>query len=210
MSLVVVGLNHRTAPVDLLERVAVPPAGLSKALDRGRCPRDPGRGRRPVHLQSHGDLRALHPFPPRGAGRARLPCRSLGLGPDDLASRCYTYFDDAAVSHLFGVAAGIDSMIVGEGEILGQVREAWHVAAGEGHAGALLDRTFQHRGRGGQAGTRPRPRSATSRRTSRRPRWHWPPNGSAPWPLARAGPRGRRSGRGRRSRWRAPGWAGSP
>src|SRR6266540_4117398 len=50
------------------------------------------------------------------------------LDPDTISDHLYTYHDDAAVAHLFGVAAGVDSMIVGEGEILGQVREAWRVA----------------------------------------------------------------------------------
>ena len=52
--------------------------------------------------------------------------------PDELADHLYTYHDDAAVAHLFGVAAGLDSMIVGEGEILGQVREAWRSAEQRG------------------------------------------------------------------------------
>jgi glutamyl-tRNA reductase len=62
---------------------------------------------------------------------------------DDLGEHLYTYHDDAAVAHLFGVAAGVDSMIVGEGEILGQVREAWRAAEREGTAGQLLSRVFR-------------------------------------------------------------------
>ena len=56
----------------------------------------------------------------------------------------YTYHDDAAVAHLFGVAAGLDSMIIGEGEILGQVREAWNAAEREAASGPSLSRTFRH------------------------------------------------------------------
>ena len=67
-----------------------------------------------------------------------------GLDPDSLAERLYTYHDDAAVAHLFGVAAGLDSMIIGEAEILGQVREAWQTAEREGTAGPLLSRAFRH------------------------------------------------------------------
>ena len=66
-----------------------------------------------------------------------------GLDPDLLAEQLYTYHDDAAVAHLFGVAAGLDSMIIGESEILGQVREAWQTAEGEGTIGQLLSRTFR-------------------------------------------------------------------
>src|SRR5690349_1126173 len=57
------------------------------------------------------------------------------IDPDELADHLYTYHDDAAVAHVFGVAAGVDSMIVGESEILGQVREAWLVAEREATSG---------------------------------------------------------------------------
>src|ERR671919_1554388 len=65
------------------------------------------------------------------------------LDPDTITDHLYTYHDDAAVAHLFGVAAGVDSMIFGGGEILGQVREAWQVAGREGMIGQLLSRVFR-------------------------------------------------------------------
>src|SRR6478752_3078190 len=64
--------------------------------------------------------------------------------PDDFGEHLYTYYDDGAVAHLFGVAAGLDSMIIGEGEILGQVREAWNAAERESASGPWLSRTFRH------------------------------------------------------------------
>ena len=64
--------------------------------------------------------------------------------PDDFADHLYTYFDEAAVAHLFSVGAGLDSMIVGESEILGQVREAWDVAVAEGAANTSLSQLFRH------------------------------------------------------------------
>ncbi len=144
MSLVVVGLNHRTAAVDLLERMTVPPAGLPKALhtlaDRehladvvllSTCNR----------TEVYAHTTRFHP----GIDDVRHFLADLaGLDPDTLAERLYTYHDDAAVAHLFGVAAGLDSMIIGEAEILGQVREAWQTAEHEGTAGQLLGRTFRH------------------------------------------------------------------
>src|SRR5256886_13309041 len=65
------------------------------------------------------------------------------LDPDTITDHLYTYHDDAAVAHLFGVSAGVDSMIVGEGEILGQVREAWRVAEHESMIGPLVSRVFR-------------------------------------------------------------------
>ncbi|HSO96202.1 MAG TPA: glutamyl-tRNA reductase [Acidimicrobiia bacterium] len=144
MSLVVVGLNHRTAAVDLLERMTVQPGSLPKALHAlvGRehlaevillstC------NRTEVYTRST----RFHP----GVDDVRHHLAELaGVDPDVLAESLYTYHDDAAVAHLFGVAAGLDSMIIGEGEILGQVREAWQTAEREGTAGQLLSRAFRH------------------------------------------------------------------
>src|SRR5262245_53025945 len=67
-----------------------------------------------------------------------------GAAPDDFENDLYTYYDDAAVAHLFSVAAGLDSMIVGESEILGQVRGAWQAAVREQTASQMLSRLFKH------------------------------------------------------------------
>jgi glutamyl-tRNA reductase len=143
MSLVVVGLNHRTVPVDLLERVAVAPEALPKALQALT---------RREHLaevvllstcnrtEVYANATMFHP--------AMQDVRDFladvsGVDPEEFSDLLYTYHDDAAVAHLFGVAAGLDSMIIGEGEILGQVREAWQAAESEGASGSLLSRTFR-------------------------------------------------------------------
>ena len=63
--------------------------------------------------------------------------------PEDFSEHLYTYYDDGAVAHLFGVTAGLDSMIIGEGEILGQVRDAWQLAEQEHASGQLLNRVFR-------------------------------------------------------------------
>ena len=65
------------------------------------------------------------------------------VDPDEFADLLYAYHDDAAVAHLFGVAAGLDSMIIGEGEILGQVREAWLAARAGARGGPRLSRVFR-------------------------------------------------------------------
>ena len=67
-----------------------------------------------------------------------------GADPDEFSDHLYTYYDEAAVAHLFSVAAGLDSMIVGESEILGQVRDAWQAAVREQTAPQLLSRMFKH------------------------------------------------------------------
>jgi glutamyl-tRNA reductase len=86
--------------------------------------------------------RCTHFHPAVGDVSAFLAAHS-GSAPDDFADLLYTYYDDAAVAHLFAVAAGLDSMIVGESEILGQVRQAWQAAVREGTAPQLAG-LFRH------------------------------------------------------------------
>jgi glutamyl-tRNA reductase len=143
MSLVVVGLNHRTVPVELLERMAVAPEGLPKALQTltraehlaevvllSTCNR--------TEIYANATL-----FHPAMQDVRDFLADTSGVDPDEFSDLLYAYHDDAAVAHLFGVTAGLDSMIIGEGEILGQVREAWGFAEREGASGPLLSRTFR-------------------------------------------------------------------
>jgi glutamyl-tRNA reductase len=144
VSLVVVGLNHRTAEVALLEQITVQPSGLAKALHAlvereylaevvllSTCNR----------TEVYARTTRFHP----GIDDVRqFLADHSGMDADALAAQLYTYHDEAAVAHLFGVAAGLDSMIIGEGEILGQVREAWRAAEKAGTLGPPLSRTFRH------------------------------------------------------------------
>jgi glutamyl-tRNA reductase len=141
---IVVGLNHRTAPVELRERVAVPASRMDKALH---------------DLASRGHLAEVVLL--STCNRTEIYARSTkfhsavsdvldflaeqgGAQPEEFSEHLYTYYDDSAVSHLFGVAAGLDSMILGEGEILGQVRAAWQRAEEEQTSGQSLARVFRH------------------------------------------------------------------
>ncbi|HTK17386.1 MAG TPA: glutamyl-tRNA reductase [Acidimicrobiia bacterium] len=143
MSLIVVGLNHRTAPVTLLERMAVPEERLAKVL-HDLVARE--HLLEVVVLSTCNRIevyaRCTHFHPAVGDVSAFLADYS-GADSDDFADLLYTYYDDAAVAHLFSVAAGLDSMIVGESEILGQVREAWQAALREGTAPQLAG-LFRH------------------------------------------------------------------
>jgi len=144
VSLLVVGLNHRTVPVELLERMTVPEEQLAKALHdlAGR-----------EHLlevvvlstcnRTEIYARCTHFHAAVGDVREFLAAHS-GSDPDEFSDHLYTYYDEAAVAHLFSVAAGLDSMIVGESEILGQVRDAWQTAVREQTAPQLLSRMFKH------------------------------------------------------------------
>jgi glutamyl-tRNA reductase len=138
VSVVVIGLSHRTTPVELLERMAVPPAGLAKALHT--LQRSENLAEVAVlstcnRTEVYARCTRFHP----AVEEVRNFLTDLAESdPDVFADHLYTYHDDAAITHLFGVAAGLDSMIVGEGEILGQVREAWLAAEREGTVGQSL------------------------------------------------------------------------
>ena len=129
MSIVVIGVNHRTAPLAVLERLAIAPDDLAKAV-AGSSSRDNIReaavlstcGRTEVYLVAerfHGAYADVTDFlADARRAAARRPARRT----------CSAQHDEAAAAHLFEVAAGLDSAVLGESEILGQVRAAWQVA----------------------------------------------------------------------------------
>lgn len=142
MSVVVVGLNHRTVPLEVLERMAVDDARLPKALYDLRtrphlaeavvlstCNRTEIYA---VAEKYHGAIDDVRSF---------LTDIS-GLNLDDFSDHLYAYHDEVAVAHLFKVASGLDSAVLGESEILGQVRDAWERAGDEDAAGPELGRLF--------------------------------------------------------------------
>ena len=142
-SIVVVGLSHRTSPVSLLERLSIAEEELPKALHQlvsyehvlegvvlSTCNRVEVSA---VVSRFHGGAQDLRNF----LGEFRH------VAPEDLSDHLYTYHDDGAVRHLFRVAAGIDSMVVGESEILGQVRRAFQVAQENDAIGRVLGHAFR-------------------------------------------------------------------
>src|SRR3990170_5548408 len=139
MSIVVIGVNHRTAPLAVLERLAIAQDDLGKAVG-GLVSRDNIReavvlatcGRTEVYVVAerfHGAYADVTDFL-AGLG---------GMSLDDLQPFLLAQHDDAAAAHLFEVAAGLDSAVLGESEILGQVRSAWELAQEEGGSKAILN-----------------------------------------------------------------------
>jgi glutamyl-tRNA reductase len=126
MRLSLVGVSHHVAPVELRERVALDlPAAAELARSLGECVCLSTCNRTELYVAGDADDAAL-------AALERLAGRSL----DGLAYRLH---DDAAALHLFRVAAGLDSLVPGEGEILGQVRAAFEAV----EPGPLLDHVFR-------------------------------------------------------------------
>ncbi len=144
MSVVIVGLNHRTVPLPVLERMTVTSSRLPKALHdlRGRqhlaeavllstC------ARTEIYVVAdkfHGAVQSVRDF---------LAEHSFSA-PEEFGDHLYDFYGDAAVQHLFRVASGIDSAVLGEGEILGQVGRAAEAARAEGTCGSALSSLFRH------------------------------------------------------------------
>ena len=144
MSVVVVGLNHRTVPLALLERVTIDDARLPKALHDvlshdhvseavvlSTCNRTEVYVVAEKFHPAYGDLRTFF-------------SELAFAAPEELADHLYVHDADAAAGPLFRVASGIDSAVVGEAEILGQVRRSWEIAQTEGAAGSQLNLLFRH------------------------------------------------------------------
>ena len=129
MSLLVVGLSHRTAPVPLLERASVGSAELPEVLHellRGDHVAEAMVLSTCNRVEVYADVDRFH-----GGlqDTSSVLARRLGLDVPTLGEHLYVHYEDAAVLHLFSVAAGLDSMVVGESQILGQLRVAYAAAA---------------------------------------------------------------------------------
>ena len=140
MPLLVLGLNHQTAPLPLRERVATDAGQLPAALAAlGAVP-----GVEEAALLSTCNRTELYAMADDD-GRAVADWLASHPGDaGDLHGYLYHHSDAAAARHLFRVATGLDSLVLGEPQILGQVKDAWAMARGAGALGGTLDRLFQN------------------------------------------------------------------
>ena len=142
MALLALGLNHQTAPLSLRERVAVGDAVLPAAL--GALAAQPGV--QECALLSTCNRTEVYARVEDGAEAA--PARWLaghhGLHFEQIEGYLYLHHDADAVRHLYRVACGLDSLVLGEPQVLGQVKQAWMQAREGGTLGSSLDRLFQH------------------------------------------------------------------
>lgn len=143
MTVLVVGISHRTAPVELLERLALDRGGVVKLLEDVLASEHVDEAtviatcnRLEVYAQVdrfHGSVEEV----------SRLLVDRAGETTEALLPHLYVHYDDGAVSHLFHVASGLDSMAVGEGQILGQTRDALRLGQEAGSVGPGLNSLFQ-------------------------------------------------------------------
>jgi glutamyl-tRNA reductase len=148
MRLVLVGTSHRLAPVELRERM-----GFDSAVAKEVVQRLAGEEGEAVGLSTCNRvcLYVAHPDAAEARRQATEELRMLGgLALEEVESALYSVMDGEAARHLFRVAAGLDSLVPGEGEILGQVRAAYEAAREAGAVGPVLSRLFHqaiHTGR---------------------------------------------------------------
>ncbi|PID42687.1 MAG: glutamyl-tRNA reductase [Proteobacteria bacterium] len=141
MSLLALGINHKTASVDVRERVAFSPEKIRQALGQVLNVANVNEAailstcnRTEIYCSvelngSHAILEWLGDY--------------HGLKVSDLESCCYTYWDEDAARHMMGVACGLDSLILGEPQILGQMKSAYGVAKEANTVGYILSRLFE-------------------------------------------------------------------
>jgi glutamyl-tRNA reductase len=143
MSLLVVGLSHRSAPVSVLERAALAEDTKVKLLHEAVAA-EPAAEAAVLstcnRIELYADVDKFH------AGVAELStllADHSGVPLDELTPYLYVHYEDRAVHHLFSVACGLDSMVVGEGQILGQIKDTLSVGQEQHTAGRLLNDLFQ-------------------------------------------------------------------
>jgi glutamyl-tRNA reductase len=144
VSVVVLGLNHRTVPLDLLERVTIDDSRLPKAL-HDVMSRDHVSEAVVLSTCNRSEVYVVaEKFHPAYADLRTFFSELAFVPPEELADHLYVHDGADAASHLFSVAAGLDSAVIGEAEILGQVRQAWEKAQDEQAAGSQLNLLFRH------------------------------------------------------------------
>jgi glutamyl-tRNA reductase len=142
MHLAVIGLNHTTAPIDVRERLAVPEGDLADALSRLRmcgCVSECCI----LSTCNRTELYAVTDVRENDALLVDFLAALSGLPSEEFSGHLYTQAGHKAVTHLFRVSAGLDSMMLGEPQILGQVKTAYCVAGDCSCTGAILNNLFQ-------------------------------------------------------------------
>lgn len=142
-SLLVVGVNHRSAPLAVLERLTIAPNDLAKAV-AGLAERDTISEAAIVSTCNRTEVYVVADLFHGAYADVRDFLGDVGdLGAEQVSPYLFSEHDSGAVRHLFEVASGLDSAVLGESEILGQVRTAWEVARDESAARSTLNLLFR-------------------------------------------------------------------
>ncbi|HHQ69665.1 MAG TPA: glutamyl-tRNA reductase [Halothiobacillaceae bacterium] len=141
MSLIAIGLNHKTAPLDIRERVAFGPERIRSALHELLN----GFGAREAAIVSTCNRTEIYTHSPCVVDSLIEWLAAFhNISPESLKPYIYAHEDESAIRHLMRVACGLDSMVLGEPQILGQIKDAFLVAQDEQALGPILGRLFQN------------------------------------------------------------------
>jgi len=143
IDLLLIGVSHKTAPVAVRERLAVEPDAIAAALVELTA-LSPVREAAMISTCNRVELYVAADDADRAAAElAGVLARRAGVAVGDIAEHLYQHRDSAAVRHLFRVASSLDSLVIGEPQILGQTKEAYDAAVQHGTAGAVLRACFE-------------------------------------------------------------------
>lgn len=144
MNIIVVGLSHKTAPIEVRERLAVPESRMGEALSR-LCSYPGIKEGILLSTCNRVEVYAVVEEIESGYSRVRefLADTHLSLSSEQLTPHLYWHAGDKAVAHLFRVAASLDSMIVGESQILGQLKDAFEIALTHKTTGLILNKVVK-------------------------------------------------------------------
>jgi glutamyl-tRNA reductase len=144
MHLIVVGLSHKTAPVEIRERLAVPESRLGEALTR-LCSYPGVKEGILLSTCNRVEVYSIVDDIEAGYGRIQefLADTHLSLSSEQLTPHLYWHTGDRAIGHLFRVAASLDSMIIGESQILGQLKDAFEAALAHKTTGVIMNKVVK-------------------------------------------------------------------
>ena len=146
MSIVLVGLNHKTAPVEVRERLAFTDQACAESL-RALVDGDVVREGLIVSTCNRVEILTAAAGKKGAEAAERLSdflSNARSIPVESFNGHLYTHADDAAVRHVFRVASSLDSLVVGEPQVLGQVRHAYSIAVEAGTAGRVLHKLVHH------------------------------------------------------------------
>ena len=163
MSIVVIGVNHRTGPVAFLEKVMISESTMPNAL-RTLSMRDDIREAVVLSTCNRTEIYAVvERFHGAYDEIQNFLSETSGFAADEVTPHLYSHWDEEAIKHLFEVASGLDSAVLGESEIIGQVRNAWETAMTEGVSRNTLNLLFRY---ALEVGKRARTETGISRSTA--------------------------------------------
>ncbi|MGW4356618.1 glutamyl-tRNA reductase, partial [Nocardia sp. NPDC004582] len=144
MSVLLVGISHRSAPVAVLEKIAITETDRPKLTDKMLASTHVSEAMIVSTCNRIEVYAVVDAFHPALGEIGELLTKHSGLPLPELTKHAYVRYAEAAAEHLFAVSSGLDSMVVGEQQILSQIRAAYAAADGQQAAGRTLHELAQH------------------------------------------------------------------